>query len=108
MTTVTQRHINGIKSIFGGIKNWFQQKSESQQPKKEFQHSRLRDAISESRSDEGLSQKSKVRSSRLDDETDDNFREISSSSSMPKMTDEKLGMSDHQGPHCMSWGRACL
>lgn len=45
MTKVTQRQLNGMKSIFGGIKNWFQSKNESPSPAREEQHSGLKDSL---------------------------------------------------------------
>lgn len=45
MTKVTQRQLNGIKSIFGGIKNWFQSKNETPTRTAEVQSSGLRNSL---------------------------------------------------------------
>lgn len=108
MTKVTQRNINSIKSVFGGIKNWFQQKNEgaSGQPS-EVQHSRLRDTIDEttkpslsvsSSSSSRIKLSHPHKASRLynqdsdgEEEREDNFRDISRTSSKQAMIDEHLG-----------------
>lgn len=111
MTKVTQRNLNSIKSVFGGIKNWFQQKNETSStgPVREVQHSRLREAVdnrpaaSASITTSGSSNRLRLshphKSSRLYDESDgeedvereDNFRDVSHrTSSKQSMIDEHL------------------
>lgn len=109
MTKVTQRNINSIKSVFGGIKNWFQQKNEtSSAPTREVQHSRLREVVDDNRSSSSSmptpsSSGSKLKlshphkASRLYNESDgdeesheDNFRDVSRTSSKQAMIDDHL------------------
>lgn len=102
MTKVTQRHLNNIKSVFGGIKNWFQ-KSDSPQPQEEIQHSRLRETLNKSdgqSADGGRAFGGKLqtghphKASRLyneSDEEEDEFRSMRTSSSTQSAMDDKLG-----------------
>lgn len=101
MTKVTQRHLNNIKSVFGGIKNWFQ-KSETPplSSREEVQHSRLRDTLTEGVTvGDGSNTKSTFggkfqtshphKAARLynesDEEDDDEFRKMGTSSTQNAM-----------------------
>lgn len=101
MTRVTQRQINSIKSVFGGIKNWFQSKAESKPEKSDIQHSKLRDDLQAKSEHSGsssslsrLSASHPHKATRLynesDDEDEDRFREMKSSKSQ-SLIDDRLG-----------------
>lgn len=52
--TTTQRHINNIKSVFGGVKNWWHGKKSNQQPQSETpepRQSKLRDTVENSKNE---------------------------------------------------------
>ena len=44
----TQRHLNNIKSVFGGLKNWWSGKKEAQTPEKPQRQSGLQQTLDES------------------------------------------------------------
>lgn len=43
----TQKHLNNIKSVFGGFKNWWSGKKEAQVPEKPTRESKLQKALDE-------------------------------------------------------------
>ena len=46
----TQRHLNNIKSVFGGIKNWWSGKKEAQAPEKPKRDTKLQQSLDQSES----------------------------------------------------------
>lgn len=53
--TTTQRHINNIKSVFGGVKNWWHGKKSNKQQQEQSQaeprQSKLRDTVENSKNE---------------------------------------------------------
>ncbi|XP_069135363.1 synaptosomal-associated protein 29-like [Argopecten irradians] len=72
--TTTQKHLNSIKSVFGGIKNWWSSKKDDSnpQPKEVETASRLKDAIANQGVSEGAgAARRKTDTSGFGDDDDD-------------------------------------
>lgn len=73
--TVTQKHLNNIKSVFGGIKNWWGAKKTSTAAKEpETKPNRLQETLEKHRSDQPVRRNPDTRGFyQEDDDLDEDF-----------------------------------
>lgn len=72
--TVTQKHLNNIKSVFGGIKNWWgAKKTPAATSEPETKPSRLQETLEKHRADQPVRRNPDTRGFYQDDDLDEDF-----------------------------------
>ncbi|NP_001383225.1 synaptosomal-associated protein 29 isoform 2 [Gallus gallus] len=85
----SQRHINSIKSVFGGLVNYFKAKPPESKPEQNgmpeyYGNSRLKEAVMSSKDQDSKFQESHPNLRRLDNSADSDFSNIDSISSVQR------------------------